>query len=165
MSQIINEKMAKEIDKWVAKFPSDKKKSAVLMALRIVQDEYKWLKKEHVQAVADYLDVPNTEVGEVLTFYSLYQQKPVGNHTVKVCTSLSCCLNGAYSVLGYVENELGIKCGQTTKDGQITLQEAECIAACADAPAMIIDDKDFYRRVTPEKVKEIISNIKDGDRP
>ena len=73
MSQIINEKMAKEIDKWVAKFPSDKKKSAVLMALRIVQDEYKWLKKEHVQAVAGYFDFSNTGDGGRLNFFSFFQ--------------------------------------------------------------------------------------------
>lgn len=157
--QIIHEKLAAAIDEWVNKFPEGEQKSATLMALRLVQDEYRWLEQPHLDAVADYLKISKIDVYEVATFYSMYQHKPVGKHLVKVCTSLSCCLNGAYQVVEHLEETLDVKCGQTTKDGQITLQETECLAACAGAPAICVDDKVYHENMTAQRIEKMIKPL------
>ncbi|MBM4211155.1 MAG: NAD(P)H-dependent oxidoreductase subunit E [Gammaproteobacteria bacterium] len=155
-SQIIHERLASAIDQWVNKFPKGEQKSATLMALRLVQEEYRWLEQPHLDAVAEYLKLPKIDVYEVASFYSMYQHQPVGKHLVKVCTSLSCCLNGAYGVVEYLEGKLNIQCGQTTKDGRITLQETECLAACAGAPAICVDDKFYHENVTAQTIEKMI---------
>ncbi|MDA9832407.1 NADH-quinone oxidoreductase subunit NuoE [Gammaproteobacteria bacterium] len=158
-SQIIHEKLAVAIDQWVNKFPKGQQKSATLMALRVVQDEYRWLEQKHLDAVADYLKLSKIDVYEVASFYSMYQHQPVGKHLVKVCTSLSCCLNGAYEVVDHLEKTLDIQCGQTTQDGKITLQETECLAACAGAPAICVDDKTYHENMTIERIEKMIKPL------
>lgn len=161
ISEIITPPMAKSIDQWVTKFPEGQQKSAVLMALRIVQKEHGWLEQKHMDAVSEYLKIAKIDVYEVASFYSLYQHQAVGKHLVKVCTSLSCCLNGAYQVVEHFEQALGVKCGQTTEDGSITLQETECLAACADAPMLCVDDKDYHLNLTPQSISELIKTLRE----
>jgi len=146
------------IDKWVAKFPADKKRSAVLNALMIVQDEHGWLSEPLMDAVADYLELPRVAVYEVATFYDMYNLEPVGKHKIRVCTNISCLVRGSEKVVEKLENKLGIKLGETTKDNQFTLCEVECLAACTKAPMMNIG-KTYYEDLTDEKIDQIIDEL------
>ena len=152
----------KEIDHWVAKFPTYQKRSAVLMALRIIQDHEGYLSDDKLNAVAEYLTLPRVAVYEVASFYSMYRRKPHGKHTIKVCTSLSCCLKGAYSVVKYLEEKLGVSLGETTEDGLITLKETECLAACTEAPMLIVDDHDYQMDLTPGSIDELIEKLQNS---
>ena len=150
-----------EIDALLKCYPQEQKKSALLGALNIVQHENKgFLTKELMQSVAAYLDLAEIEVYEVASFYSMYELKPVARHNVAVCTNISCMLMGSQSIVDHVENKLGIKLGESTKDGRIYLKmEEECLAACAGGPMMQVDHV-YYEDLTPEKVDEILDALK-----
>ena len=152
------------IDVWCSKFPAGKQRSAVIMALRIVQDSRGHLTDDLMKGVADYLSMPLIEVAEVASFYSLYRFKPHGAHTIKVCDSLSCCMRGAEHVTEFLKNELGIDVGQTTADGQITLEHTECLAACTDAPCVIVNDKDYHRRVSKKSLRALIDDLRGDEK-
>lgn len=149
-----------EIDRWVSKFPADRKRSAVLAALREVQHENGgYLTTELMDAVADYLALPHIAVYEVASFYSMFELKPVGRHSISVCTNVSCMLRGSDEIVTHIENKLRIKTGQSTQDGKFYLkQEEECLAACVRAPMMQIDHI-YYEDLTPEKVDQILDNL------
>jgi NADH-quinone oxidoreductase subunit E len=149
-----------EIDRWVSKFPADRKRSAVLAALREVQHENGgYLTTELMDAVADYLELPHIAVYEVASFYSMFELKPVGRHSISVCTNVSCMLRGSDEIVTHIENKLGIKTGQSTEDGKFYLkEEEECLAACVRAPMMQIDHI-YYENLTPEKVDQILDNL------
>lgn len=148
------------IDKELAKFPSDQKRSAVLAALRIVQHESGgFLTTPLMDAVAEYLELPAIAVYEVATFYSMFELKPVGRHTVSICTNISCMLMGSDSIVDHIQQKLGIALGQTTPDGRIYLKvEEECLAACTGGPMMQVDHK-YYEALTPAKVDEILDAL------
>ena len=150
-----------EIDALLKRFPAEQKKSALLGALNIAQHENQgFLTKELMQAVAEYLDLAEIEVYEVASFYSMYELKPVARHNVAVCTNISCMLMGSQSIVDHVENKLGIKLGESTKDGRIYLKkEEECLAACAGGPMMQVDHV-YYEDLTPEKVDAILDALK-----
>jgi NADH-quinone oxidoreductase subunit E len=149
-----------EIDALLQRYPPEQKKSALLGALNIVQHENKgFLTRPLMQAVADYLDLADIEVYEVASFYSMYELKPVARHNVAVCTNISCMLMGSQSIVDHVENKLGIKLGESTKDGRIYLKkEEECLAACAGGPMMQVDHV-YYEDLTPEKVDAILDAL------
>lgn len=149
-----------EIDRWLEKYPPDQKSSAVLAALREVQHENKgYLTTELMDAVADYLDMPKISVYEVASFYSMLETKPVGRHSISVCTNISCMLCGAEDIVDYVEKKLCIKTGQTTGDGRIYLkQEEECLAACCGGPMMMVDHV-YYENLTLEMIDEILDKL------
>lgn len=164
MSEIMNYQLSEsarhEIDQWVKKYPPDQKQSAVLYALRIVQDENGgWLAEHHMDAVADYLGMPHIAVYEVATFYDMYDLKPVGRHKILVCTNVSCMLAGCGRIVDHLQRRLEIGFGQTTADGRFTLKEVECMAACTTAP-MIQVDRDYHENLTPEKVDQILAEYK-----
>jgi len=146
------------IDREVAKYPPDHRSSAVMAALRLVQESHGWLSTELLDAVADYLGMAPVAVQEVATFYSMYDLEPVGRHKVCVCTNISCLLNGSDRLVEYLEQRLGIKLGETTADGKITLKEVECLGACAGAPMMQVD-KAYHEHLTPTKVDEILKDL------
>jgi NADH-quinone oxidoreductase subunit E len=149
-----------EIDKWVAKYPQDQKQSAVMSALRIVQDQNRgYLTDELIEAVAEYLGMPPIAVYEVASFYSMYELKPVGKYKICVCTNISCMLNGSDDVVKHLENRLGIKLGETTSDGMYTLKEVECLGACVDAPMLQIGH-DYHIKLTPEKIDGLLDKLK-----
>ncbi len=157
---LILEPVRKQIDEWLKKYPPEHKRSAVLMALRLVQEQNGgWLTEELMNAVADYLQLPNIAVYEVATFYSMYDLQPVGRHKIKVCTTLPCMLCGSENIIEHLEKRLGIKMGETTADGRYTLYPVECLAACIKAPVMQIDDREYHEQLTPEKVDEILDAI------
>lgn len=160
MSELLSAEVRAEIDHWVAKFPPDRKRSAVISALRAAQHHNQgYLTVPLMDAVAAYLDLPPIQVYEVATFYSMLETKPVGRHHVSICTNISCMLRGAEEVVAYVEKKLGIKTGESTSDGRIYLKcEEECLAACTGAPMMMVDHI-YHEHLTPEKVDEILDGL------
>lgn len=148
-----------EIDHWLKKFPADKKQSAVLAALTIVQKQNGgFLTTPLMNAVAAYLGMPNIAVYEVATFYSMYELKPVGKHKISVCTNVSCQLCGCEAIVDYFEQKLGIKLGETTADGKFTLKSVECLAACQGAPMCQIGD-DYHENLTPQKIDALLAGL------
>ncbi|WP_133130551.1 NADH-quinone oxidoreductase subunit NuoE [Legionella yabuuchiae] len=155
LHQYISKARVQEIDHWIAKYPDQEKQSAVMSALRIVQEEHGFLTQELMDAVAEYLDMPAIAVYEVATFYTMYEQKPVGRHQINVCTNISCKLCDSDEVVTHLENKLDVKLGQTTKDGRFTLRSVECLGACVNAPMMQVD-KDYHEKLTPEKIDAVL---------
>ena len=159
-NQILSEHVRHEIDHWLTKFPPDRKRSAVIAALRAVQHEVGYLSREQMDAVAAYLDLPPVQDYEVATFYSMFETKPVGRHHISVCTNISCMLCGGDEMLAHVEKRLGIKAGESTADGRFFLKkEEECLAACNNAPMMMVDHV-YFENLAPEKVDEILDRHK-----
>ncbi len=160
MSDLLSDQVREEIDRWTARFPEGKQRSAVISALHALQHENGgYLTAEHLNVVADYLSLPTIHVYEVATFYSMFQTKPVGRHNVAICTNISCMLRGADDIVEHVESKLGVKLGESTEDGRIYLkQEEECLAACCGAPMMMVDHK-YHEDLTKEKVDEILDAL------
>lgn len=149
-----------EIEHWKSRFPDDRQRSAVIGALHAAQHENDgYLTPELMDAVAEYLDLPNIQVYEVATFYSMFQTKPVGRHNVAICTNVSCMLRGADDIVDHVETKLGVKVGESTDDGRIYLKrEEECLAACCGAPMMMVNHK-YYENLTKKQVDEILNGL------
>jgi NADH-quinone oxidoreductase subunit E len=138
---MLTEETRKTIDHWVAKFPADKKRSALIQSLIAAQEQNGgWITTELTEAVADYLELPPVWAHEIVSFYSMFFTEPVGRHKVNICTNISCWLNGAERMVEHAERKLGIKLGETTADGRITLvREEECLAGCCGAPMAVVD--------------------------
>jgi NADH-quinone oxidoreductase subunit E len=159
-SAVLSTHVREEIERWIARFPEDRKRSAVIGALHAAQHENEgFLTTEIMDAVAAYLELPPIQVYEVASFYSMFQTKPVGRHNVAICTNVSCMLRGAEELVAHVEKKLGIKLGESTKDGRIYLKrEEECLAACCGAPMMMVDHK-YHENLTKERVDEILDGL------
>ena len=157
---LLDEHTRSEIDRWVARFPPEHKRSAVLQALYAAQHQnHGFLTTDLMDAVAEYLELPVIHVYEVASFYSMFETKPVARHNVAICTNISCMLMGSDSIVEHVENKLGIKIGESTEDGRIYLKcEEECLAACKGGPMMQVDHV-YYENLTPEKVDEILDAL------
>jgi NADH-quinone oxidoreductase subunit E len=160
MTVQLSDHVREEIDHWVAKFPPDRKRSAVISALHAVQHENQgFLTPDLMDAVAAYLGLPNILVYEVASFYSMFETKPCGRHHISVCTNISCMLRGSQEVVDQVEKKLGIKTGESTPDGRIYLKrEEECLAACTGAPMMMVDHV-FYENLTPDSINKILDEL------
>ena len=148
------------IDHWVAKFPPEHKRSALIQSVIAAQNQNGgWVSKDMIEAVADYLDMPPVWAFEIASFYSMIDQKPVGRNKVNICTNISCWLNGSENIVSHIENKLGIKLGETTADDRITLiVEEECIAACCGAPAMVVNGH-YHENLDTEKVDKILDGL------
>ena len=161
MSEQLSAHVREEIDRWVAKFPPDRKRSAIISALHAVQHENQgYLTPPLMDAVAGYLGLPPIQVYEIATFYSMFQTKVVGRHHVSVCTNISCMLRGSQEVVDRIEKKLGIKTGESTPDGRIYLKrEEECLAACTGAPMLMVDHV-YHEHLTPESIDRILDELK-----
>jgi NADH-quinone oxidoreductase subunit E len=148
-----------KIERELKKYPADQRQSAVMSALRFVQDEKGWISSDDMQQVADYLGMQHMAVYEVATFYHMYNLKPMGKHVLTVCTNLSCQLMGANETLAYLKKKLGIGLGEVTPDGKFGLREAECMGACVAAPLMSVNNKRLCQRLTPEKIDQILAEL------
>lgn len=157
---ILDAHTREEIDRWRAKFPEGRQRSAVIGALHAAQHQNEgFLTRELMEAVAENLDLPAIQVFEVAAFYSMFETKPVGRHSVSVCTNISCMLCGGEQILGYVEKKLGIKAGESTADGKFYLKvEEECLAACNGAPMMMVDHV-YHENLTPARVDDILDGL------
>jgi len=149
-----------EIDHWLARFPEDRKRSAVLSALNAAQHQNQgYLTTDLMDAVAEYLGMAAIHVYEVASFYSMYETRPVARNNVAICTNICCMLMGSESIVEHVEKKLGIKIGESTEDGRIYLKcEEECLAACVGGPMMQVNHK-YYENLTVEKVDEILDGL------
>lgn len=158
-SELFTPEIREAIDAHIAKYPPEWKQSAVMPALSIVQDANGgWLTTELMDDVAAYLDMPAVSVYEVATFYGMYDLTPQGRHKVCVCNSISCMLNGSEELIEHVEHKYGVKVGETTADGRFTLKEVECLGACRDAPAVLLD-KVYHEKLTPESLDKLIDGL------
>jgi NADH-quinone oxidoreductase subunit E len=156
---LLSDDVKKVIDHWLKKYPPEQRQSALLPALRFTQEANGGsLTNELVEAVAEYLQVPAIAAFEVVTFYSMYHLKPVGKYQINVCTSISCKLSHSKSVMEHLKKRLKIEVGDTTPDGKFSLFAAPCLAACVNAPAMLIN-KDYYDNVTSQKVDAILDGL------
>ena len=165
MSQefIINEELAVSINNVVKKFPLDKKRSAVIESLLILQHHnHGFITKNIIKALSDYLSVSEIDIYEVATFYTMINTTPVGKNVIAVCNNVSCMLRGSDQILSHIENKLKIKVGESTGDNKFYLKdEIECLAACNGGPMMQINHKN-YENLTLEKVDEILEKINDN---
>ena len=157
---LLSAEVRAEIDRWVAKYPPERKRSAVLSALSAVQEANGgWLTNELMDAVADYLDMPTIAVYEVATFYSMFDLKETGRHKISVCTNISCMLCGGEDIVRHIEQKYDVTLGGTTPDGRFTLKrEEECLAACCGAPMMAVDGH-YHENLTPAKVDTILDGL------
>jgi len=159
----LDQSVLKKIDEWAKKFPKEQPRSAVIKSLRFIQDHYGWLSDRQLDALAKHLNIPAIQVYEVASFYSMYHRKPVGRYTIGICDSISCMLCGSHDLMHYIENKLGVKPGETTKDGLFTLEEVECLAACTKAPVLLINGKDYYENMDPKSVDDLLEKLSQGD--
>ena len=158
---MLSEHTRHEIDRWLAKFPADRRRSAVIAALREAQHQNGgYLTPPLMDAVAGYIGLPSIQVYEVASFYSMFETRPCGRVHVSVCTNISCMLRGADEIVAAVEKHLGIRTGESTPDGRIYLKrEEECLAACNNAPMMMVDHV-YHENLTPESAIEILDRVK-----
>jgi NADH-quinone oxidoreductase subunit E len=144
------------LEELLTRYPT--KMAVTLPLLHLCQEQNGWISKDVIDYVAQKLDVSPAHVQGVVTFYTLYNQHPVGKHQVWVCRTLPCALRGAYDVLHQCEKKLGVKVGETSKDGKVTLRTAECLASCGTAPMMQVD-KEYFENLTSARVDEILTKL------
>lgn len=151
------------IKHWVDKFPKKQSQSAVLMALRMVQNESGYLQDKHLDAVAVYLKMPPIQVYEVAEFYSMLRREPGGRFVLKVCQGISCHLNGATALLDHAQEKLKVGLNELSEDGLFSVEETECLGACCDAPCMLVNDSTYHRRMNGDKVDALIAQLIEGE--
>ena len=149
----------------VAKYPAEQKASAVMACLAIVQHEQGHVSPAAEDAVAAYLGMPAIAVHEVTTFYNMYNAQPVGQYKLNVCTNLPCALRDGDTALDHVCKKLGVEPYTSTADGLFTVQPSECLGACADAPVMLVNDRQLLSFMTPERLDELIEMLKSQAGP
>jgi NADH-quinone oxidoreductase subunit E len=147
-------------DREVAKYPPEQRISAVMACLSIIQQEQGWVSAEAEAALAAYLGVEPIAVHEVTTFYNMYNQRPVGKFKLNVCTNLPCQLRDGQKALHHLEKKLGIAMGETTADGLFTLQQSECLGACADSPVMLVNDRHMCSFMSQDKLDQLIDGLR-----
>jgi NADH-quinone oxidoreductase subunit E len=149
----------KKIDREIAKYPADKKQSAVLAALAVAQDEKGWLATETMDFVAQYLGMPPIAVYEVATFYEMYNTEPTGRYKLTICTNLPCALHDAAKAAEHLKQKLGIGFDETTPDGLFTLKQGECFGACGDAPVLLVNNKRMCSWMKPEALDTLLAEL------
>ena len=147
-------------DKEVAKYPADGKQSAVMACLAIVQQEQGYVSAESEKAIAAHLGMPPIAVHEVTTFYNMYNQKPVGKYKLNVCTNLPCQLRDGQKALEHLCAALQVEEGGTTADGLFTVQKSECLGACADAPVLLVNDRQMVSFMSNARLDELVETLR-----
>ena len=158
-SGVLSPESLARIDRIVAKYPPDRKQSAVMAALTIAQDEKGWLSAETMDFVAHYLGMPPIAVYEVASFYTMYDLKPTGKYKFTLCTNLPCALQGANVAAEHLKKKLGVQFNGTSADGRYTLKEGECLGACGDAPVILMNNKRMLCAMTPEKLDDFLKGL------
>ncbi|GAA5087764.1 MAG: NADH-quinone oxidoreductase subunit NuoE [Alcaligenaceae bacterium] len=160
---LLSEKAYQRIDKELAKFPPEQKRSAIMASLTIAQEEKGWVSTDIIEDIANYLGLPPVMVQEVATFYDMYHLQPVGKYTISVCTNLPCALRDGVKSGEYLKQKLGIDYGQTTEDGLFTIEECECMGSCGDSPVMLVNNHHMCVRMEPERIDAMLAALKDGE--
>jgi NADH-quinone oxidoreductase subunit E len=148
-----------KIDREIAKYPPERRQSAVMAALIVAQDEKGWLSAEVMDFVAQYLGMAPVAVYEVASFYTLYNREQTGTHKLTVCTCLPCGLQGSLAAADHLKKRLGIDFNETTPDGWFTLKEGECMGACAMAPVVLVNNKRMCDTMTNEKLDALVDEL------
>jgi NADH-quinone oxidoreductase subunit E len=161
--QIINDATRQRFAREVAKYPAEQKQSAVMACLAIVQHEQGYVSREAEKEIADYLGMAPIAVHEVTTFYNMYNQAPVGKYKLNVCTNLPCQLRDGAKALHHLEKKLGIHMGETTPDGLFTLQQSECLGACADSPVMLVNDRTMCSFMSNDKLDQLVEGLRNAE--
>ena len=157
---MISDATRARFDKEVAKYPADQKQSAVMACLAIVQQEQGFVSGESEKLVAEYLGMPPIAVHEVTTFYNMYNQHALGKYKFNVCTNLPCQLRNGQEALNHLCSRLGVEEGGTTADGMFTVQKSECLGACADAPVLLVNDRQMVSFMDNAKLDELLATLK-----
>ena len=148
-----------EFDKLRARFPAGFESSLVLPCVRRIQEDRGYVADEDIEQLAAYLGVPQIQIEEVLSFYTMFRRKPIGRWHLQFCHNVSCSMNGAENILAHVEQKLGIKAGQTTPDGRYTLSVVECLGSCGTAPMMMVNEG-YHENLTRASVDELLEGLK-----
>jgi len=156
----LSEASAKAFEREIAKYPPEGKASAVIACLAILQKEHGWVSQESEALVAAALDMPPIAVHEVTTFYNMFNQSPVGRVKVNVCTNLPCQLRGGQKALEHLCRSLHVEEGGTTADGAFTIQKSECLGACADAPVLLVNDREMLSFMDERRLDEMVSTLR-----
>ena len=162
---VVSEAALARFAREVAKYPPEQKQSAVMACLAIVQQEAGLVSAEGEKVVADYLGMAPIAVREVTTFYNMYNQRPVGKYKLNVCTNLPCQLRDGGRALKHLEHKLGVHMGETTQDGLFTLQQAECLGACADSPVLLVNDRTMCSFMTDDKLDQLVDGLRAAEKP
>jgi NADH-quinone oxidoreductase subunit E len=157
---MISEESKARFAKEVAKYPADQKQSAVMACLAIVQKELGYVSTESEVLVSEYLGMAPMAVHEVTTFYNMYNQQPVGKYKLNVCTNLPCQLRDGGRALEHLEHKLGVHMGETTPDGLFTLQQCECLGACADSPVLLVNDQTMCSFMSDDKLDQLVDGLR-----
>jgi NADH-quinone oxidoreductase subunit E len=157
---MISETTTQRFDKEVAKYPADQKVSAVMACLAIVQDEQGYVSAESENAIGKHLNMPAIAVHEVTTFYNMYNQQKLGKYKINVCTNLPCQLRDGQKALNHLCSRLGVEMGGTTEDGMFTIQQSECLGACADSPVLLVNDRSMCSFMTNEKLDQLVDGLR-----
>ena len=159
---MLSEAAARAFAREIAKYPPEQEASAVIACLAILQEEHGFISPESEELVAAALDMPVIAVHEVTTFYNMFNQVPVGRVKLNVCTNLPCQLRDGAKALAHLEHKLGIRMGETTPDGMFTLQQSECLGACADSPVMLVNDRTMCSFMSNEKLDQLIDGLRNA---
>lgn len=157
---MISEESKTRFAQEVAKYPADQKQSAVMACLAIAQQQLGYVSAEAEREIAEYLGMAPMAVHEVTSFYNMYNLEPVGKYKLNVCTNLPCQLRGGAQALAHLEHKLGVSKGETTADGLFTLQQCECLGACADAPVMLVNDRNMCSFMSDEKLDQLVDGLR-----
>jgi NADH-quinone oxidoreductase subunit E len=157
---VLSDATRARFDREVAKYPPDQRQSAVMACLAIVQQEQGWVSQAAEAAVAAHLGMPPIAVHEVTTFYNMYNQQPVGQFKLNVCTNLPCALRNGERALQHVCTKLGVEPYGTTADGVFTVQPSECLGACADAPVMLVNDREMLSFMNEDRLDDLVATLK-----
>ena len=157
---MITESTRARFAKEIAKYPADQAQSAVMACLAIVQQEQGFVSGESEKAIAEVLGMPPIAVHEVTTFYNMYNQQPLGQFKFNVCTNLPCQLRDGQAALDHLCHRLGVDEGGTTADGLFTVQKSECLGACADAPVLLVNDRQMVSFMTDSRLDELVSSLR-----
>ena len=157
---VISEATRARFDREIAKYPPDQKQSAVMACLAIVQQEQGHVSAESEKAIAEVLGMAPIAVHEVTTFYNMYNQRPLGKFKFNVCTNLPCQLRDGQQALDHLCHRLGVDEGGTTSDGLFTVQKSECLGACADAPVMLVNDRQMLSFMSDARLDELLATLR-----
>lgn len=157
---MLSDKVVEKINREALRYPT--RRAAVKSALRYAQQERGWIDTGVIDEVAHILGLESIEVQEVATFYDLFYTQPVGRHQLRVCTNVSCMLCGSDEIVAHLREKLGVAPGETTRDGQFTLFEVECLGACGGAPMMMVGDH-YYENLSPDRIDRILAELEPAD--
>ena len=160
ISEVLSEATLARFAKEVAKYPADQKQSAVMACLAIVQQETGFVSPASEKQISDYLGMAPIAVHEVTSFYNMYNQEACGKYKLNVCTNLPCQLRDGGRALKHLEQKLGITMGETTADGYFTLQQCECLGACADSPVLLVNDRTMCSFMSNDKLDQLVDGLR-----